>query len=340
MAYGFLRRVFEVFERFTHGRGHGDDVRGERLGHGGRSRGTSMRSSRRSSEFAEVSVERNMSLLCAVGDRAAARAGDGGPGRRRARGGAAPDDLAGRLAAEHHGCAASGRPAACDGAAARGVLQMRVLIVGYGKMGRMVEELAAGRGIRDRRPRRPGARRVGGRRRGHRLLDGRRAAGQFPAVHVAAHARGDRHDWLERSVDRLRAEAEQAGIGVVASGEFFNRRECLPAHRGRGGAADGGSAAVRRWIHEIHHAAKRDAPSGTALLLRDAMIAAGFNRPIDMSSARAGMIPGTHTVGFDSASDTIELIHRARDRRGFASGALLAARWIHGRTGWYQCRTC
>jgi 4-hydroxy-tetrahydrodipicolinate reductase len=89
------------------------------------------------------------------------------------------------------------------------------------------------------------------------------------------------------------------------------------------------------WIHEIHHAAKRDAPSGTALLLRDAMVAAGFTRTIDISSARAGMIPGTHTVGFDSASDTIELVHRARDRRGFASGALLAARWIHGRTGWF-----
>jgi 4-hydroxy-tetrahydrodipicolinate reductase len=90
------------------------------------------------------------------------------------------------------------------------------------------------------------------------------------------------------------------------------------------------------WIHEIHHAAKRDAPSGTALLLRDAIAAAGFNRSIDISSARAGMIPGTHTVGFDSASDTIELIHRARDRRGFASGALLAARWIHGRSGWFN----
>jgi 4-hydroxy-tetrahydrodipicolinate reductase len=50
------------------------------------------------------------------------------------------------------------------------------------------------------------------------------------------------------------------------------------------------------------------------------------------------MIPGTHTVGFDSASDTIELTHRARDRRGFASGALLAARWIQGRSGWFTMR--
>ena len=90
------------------------------------------------------------------------------------------------------------------------------------------------------------------------------------------------------------------------------------------------------WVHEIHHSANRDAPSGTALLLRDAMVAAGFTRSIDISSARAGMIPGTHTVGFDSASDTIELIHRARDRRGFASGALLAARWVQGRTGWFN----
>ena len=72
------------------------------------------------------------------------------------------------------------------------------------------------------------------------------------------------------------------------------------------------------WIHEIHHSAKRDAPSGTALLLRDAMKAAGFDRPIDMSSSRAGTIPGTHTIGFDGPSDTIELIHTARDRRGFA----------------------
>jgi 4-hydroxy-tetrahydrodipicolinate reductase len=90
------------------------------------------------------------------------------------------------------------------------------------------------------------------------------------------------------------------------------------------------------WIHEAHHATKRDAPSGTALLLRDAMIGAGYGRAIDVSSTRAGSIPGTHTIGFDSASDTIELTHIARDRRGFATGALLAARWIQGREGWFS----
>ena len=66
------------------------------------------------------------------------------------------------------------------------------------------------------------------------------------------------------------------------------------------------------------------------------MTGAGFSRAIDMSSTRAGMIPGTHTVGFDSASDTIELTHTARDRRGFAGGALIAAKWIAGRRGWFS----
>ena len=66
------------------------------------------------------------------------------------------------------------------------------------------------------------------------------------------------------------------------------------------------------------------------------MVNAGFSRGIDMSSTRAGMIPGIHTIGFDSASDTIELTHMARDRRGFASGALLAAQWIQGKRGWFS----
>jgi len=97
-----------------------------------------------------------------------------------------------------------------------------------------------------------------------------------------------------------------------------------------------GQSQYGAWIHEAHHATKRDAPSGTALLLRDAMTQAGFTRPIDMSSTRAGTIPGIHTIGFDSSSDTIELTHTARDRRGFAIGALLAARWIQGKRGWYS----
>jgi 4-hydroxy-tetrahydrodipicolinate reductase len=212
---------------------------------------------------------------------------------------------------------------------------MRLLIVGYGKMGRMVEELAVAEGVEI----------VG------RVDEGRDEwADADVAVDfsTADALLSNFNHYTKRRLpavigttgwnahlDRLREEAARAGIGIVASGNFsigVNVFANVVAEATRLMIAQPQYGA---WIHEVHHSAKRDAPSGTALLLRDAMVAVGFNRSIDISSARAGMIPGTHTVGFDSASDTIELIHRARDRRGFASGALLAARWIQGRTGWF-----
>lgn len=81
------------------------------------------------------------------------------------------------------------------------------------------------------------------------------------------------------------------------------------------------------WAWEIHHDAKRDAPSGTLLSLLEALQASGFPRRIDVSSNRAGKHPGTHEFGFDSSADTITLRHTARNREGFARGALKAARW-------------
>jgi 4-hydroxy-tetrahydrodipicolinate reductase len=137
-------------------------------------------------------------------------------------------------------------------------------------------------------------------------------------------------------VDELRAQTAQAHLGIVAAANFsigVNIFQLVAAEAARLMREQDQYGA---WIHEAHHATKRDAPSGTALLLRDAMVEAGFSRPIDMSSTRAGTVPGTHTIGFDSASDTIELTHTARDRRGFASGALVAARWIQGKEGWYS----
>jgi 4-hydroxy-tetrahydrodipicolinate reductase len=89
------------------------------------------------------------------------------------------------------------------------------------------------------------------------------------------------------------------------------------------------------FIEEAHHAQKRDAPSGTARAL-EAIVAAGLGgRPVPVTSTRAGHIPGTHRVGFDSAADEILLVHTARSRAGFAEGALLAAQWIVGRRGVY-----
>jgi 4-hydroxy-tetrahydrodipicolinate reductase len=90
------------------------------------------------------------------------------------------------------------------------------------------------------------------------------------------------------------------------------------------------------WGWEIHHHTKKDAPSGTLIKLVDAMKAAGYARPIDTASNRAGAHPGTHEIGFDSAADTITLRHTARSREGFARGALQAAQWIVGKKGFHE----
>lgn len=89
------------------------------------------------------------------------------------------------------------------------------------------------------------------------------------------------------------------------------------------------------FIEEAHHNRKKDAPSGTALKLRDIM-SVHLDGSISTSSTRAGHIPGTHRVGFDSEPDQVLLTHTARSRQGFASGALVAAHWIVGRTGTFE----
>lgn len=89
------------------------------------------------------------------------------------------------------------------------------------------------------------------------------------------------------------------------------------------------------FIEEAHHARKKDAPSGTALRLKE-LLSSSLMREIPVTSTRAGFIPGTHRIGFDGIADQITLTHTARSREGFAAGALLAARWIIGRTGVYE----
>jgi 4-hydroxy-tetrahydrodipicolinate reductase len=136
----------------------------------------------------------------------------------------------------------------------------------------------------------------------------------------------------------MRAVASERGIGVVAASNFslgMNLFQLVVEEAARrfGPHRDFGA-----WIHEAHHDRKKDAPSGTALTLKAGMEQAGFGRGIDVSSTRAGFIPGTHTVGFDGPSETIELTHRVRDRAVFARGALVAAQWVIGRRGWFGMR--
>ena len=213
---------------------------------------------------------------------------------------------------------------------------MRVLIVGYGRMGRLIDQLAGEQGMEvvgrvdHDRPEWTEADVAIDFTTAEALLNnfGQYVQRRLPLVIGTT-------GWADHA-PRLREEAQRAGLGVVASANFSIGVNIFQFVVNEAARLMAGQEQYGAWIHEAHHAAKRDAPSGTALLLRDAMTAAGFGRPIDMSSTRAGTIPGIHTVGFDSASDTIELTHTARDRRGFASGALLAARWIQGRQGWFS----
>lgn len=89
------------------------------------------------------------------------------------------------------------------------------------------------------------------------------------------------------------------------------------------------------FIEEQHHSRKKDAPSGTALKLKD-VVAQHITKDFSVSATRAGNIPGTHRVGFDGAADQVLLEHIARSRKGFASGAILAAEWIYGKKGFYE----
>ncbi len=136
----------------------------------------------------------------------------------------------------------------------------------------------------------------------------------------------------------LRRDVEASGVGVVAAPNFAIGVNLFLALAERAAELWKDQPAFGAWLHELHHAAKRDAPSGTALALEQAMRGSGYAAPIDIASTRAGSIPGTHTIGFDAAAETITLTHTTRDRTVFARGALQAAAWVKGRRGWFTMR--
>jgi 4-hydroxy-tetrahydrodipicolinate reductase len=141
--------------------------------------------------------------------------------------------------------------------------------------------------------------------------------------------------WFQE-LERVQQAVEQSGSALVWSPNFsigvnVFTRVAAEAARLLADEADFGA-----WAWEIHHNTKKDAPSGTLLKLVQAMKSAGYQRPIDVSSNRAGSHPGTHEIGFDSAADTITLRHTARSREGFARGALKAAQWIVGKRGVFE----
>jgi 4-hydroxy-tetrahydrodipicolinate reductase len=133
----------------------------------------------------------------------------------------------------------------------------------------------------------------------------------------------------------IRREAQAHGLGVVAAPNFSLGVSMFAAMAARAATLMARRNDFGAWLHELHHATKKDAPSGTALALLQVMRNAGYTASIDVSSTRAGAIPGTHTIGFDGGGETITLTHTARDRSIFARGALEAAQWVQGRRGWF-----
>jgi 4-hydroxy-tetrahydrodipicolinate reductase len=222
---------------------------------------------------------------------------------------------------------------------------MRILLVGYGKMGRLVGELAPQyscevAGVVDPLSKAQTAAVDDPQWKGTVdvavdftspdavVANVRALAGQ--GINIVLGTTG----WGAHEAE-LRKIVSDAGIGIVAAPNFSTGVVLFELLVARSAEIFAAQPEFGAWVHEAHHAAKKDAPSGTALKLKKSMEAAGFNRPIDVSATRAGYIPGTHTIGFDGPSESITLTHTARDRGGFARGALSAARWVSGRTGWY-----
>jgi len=217
---------------------------------------------------------------------------------------------------------------------------IHILLIGHGRMGKLVEQLAPEYGCE-----------IAGILTSSAGADGiARAPGPFDVAvdftvpgavvtNVTALAQRGINvvigttGWQAHEAE-VRAVAERHGIGVLAASNFSIGLHIFRSAVAQAAAGFAPQDAVGAWIHEAHHIAKKDAPSGTALTLRDSMAAAGYARPIDVSSTRAGSIPGTHTVGFDGPSETVTLTHTVRDRAVFARGALEVSRWLVGRQGW------
>ena len=215
---------------------------------------------------------------------------------------------------------------------------MKLAIVGYGKMGRLIEQLAPEYGFTI-----------------HARVDlnddFQLARGADAAVEFTI------PDAVAGNVEKLAALGVPMAVGTTGWGGHMNRvRESVEKHDSglvwspnfsigvnvfqrlaREAAkllAD--EAQYGAWAWEIHHHTKKDAPSGTLIKLVEEMKKGGYPRNIDVASNRAGAHPGTHEIGFDSAADTITLRHAARSREGFARGALKAAQWVVGKKGVYE----
>jgi 4-hydroxy-tetrahydrodipicolinate reductase len=222
---------------------------------------------------------------------------------------------------------------------------MRIALLGYGKMGKLIETLALREGW-EVSPKLDIDDNTGGSGITPESMEGVDVVIEFSQpesvisnIEAAARARVNivvgTTGWSDQR-GKVEGIVRDSGIGLIHGANFsigMNLFFEIVAHSAR---MIGMMPQYDAYISEEHHRAKKDAPSGTALSLLDIMRPHLSNPNLNIASIRAGAIPGTHVIGFDSAADTILLEHRARSREGFAAGAILAARWIAGKKGLYD----
>jgi 4-hydroxy-tetrahydrodipicolinate reductase len=221
----------------------------------------------------------------------------------------------------------------------------RLALLGYGRMGRLVDQLAPDHGFEvalrlDGAANRDGAGITPESFRGIDVAIDFSTAAAVPANAERTAALGvplvvGTTGWTPE-LPRVREAVERHGGGLLHGANFSIGVQVFYRLAAAAAGLLSGQTGYGAWAYEIHHVKKKDAPSGTLLELKRTMEQAGWSRPIDVASNRAGAIPGTHQIGFDSEADTLLLEHRARDRSGFAQGALRAARWMIGRRGVYE----
>jgi 4-hydroxy-tetrahydrodipicolinate reductase len=223
-------------------------------------------------------------------------------------------------------------------------MSLPLAIVGHGKMGRLIEQLAPQHGFHV----------VAGFTSANiASLSVQSLAGATTAIEFSTPAAAPENlrrlatlgvrtvsgttSWYDH-LPQVRAAVESSGSALVYGPNFSvgvnlffqivaNAASLLSKH-----------PEYEAWGWEIHHSAKKDAPSGTLKKLADEIRASGYSAPISLAANRAGAHTGTHEIGFDSPSDTITLRHTARSREAYAHGALQSARWLQGKKGVFEFR--
>ncbi len=224
---------------------------------------------------------------------------------------------------------------------------MKIAIIGYGKMGRMVEELAL-RQKWEIGPKLDVEENRGGTGITRSSMAGVDVAIEFsqPDAVIANIEAGARAGvnmvvgttgWFGE-LERVSRLVLESGTGLIYGSNFSVGMNLFFQIAAEATRIVGKLPQYDAFLSEAHHRAKKDAPSGTALSLLEVMRPHLGERQPGIAVTRAGFIPGNHLVGFDSEADTITLEHRARSRQGLAEGAILAARWIAGRKGFYEFR--